>query len=73
MVKLYSKPGCGQCIATKRDLDRLKADYEYIDVSKDPDAFEYLVSKGLMQMPVVETPDDVWSGYNSEKIESLVA
>lgn len=73
MVKLYSKPGCGGCMATKRDLDRRKVKYETIDVSENEDALLYLKEKGFLRMPVVETPDEMWSGYDSEKIESLVA
>lgn len=73
MVKLYSKPGCGQCMATGRKFADLGIEHKYIDVTKDEEAFEYLVSIGKMQMPVVETPDDIWTGYNEEKIAGLVA
>lgn len=71
MVKLYSKPGCGQCIATKRAFDKKGVNYEYVDVTQDQEAYSHIVTLGYQGVPVVETPEDHWNGYKPEKIKDL--
>lgn len=73
MVTLYSKPGCPQCMASKRDLDKLEIAHTYIDVSKDFDAYTYLKSRDILSMPFVETDDEAWTGYRPDKIKGLIA
>ena len=53
-IKLFTKPACMQCNATKKALDRAGLDYEVVDISLDPAAREYVLSLGYMQAPVVE-------------------
>ena len=52
-IKLFTKPACMQCNATKKALDRAGLDYEVVDISLDPAAREYVLSLGYMQAPVV--------------------
>lgn len=73
MVTLYSKPNCPKCMASKRDLDKLKVEYVYVDVSEDFDAYTYLKSRGILSMPFLETDTESWSGYKPERIKALVA
>lgn len=73
MVTLYSKPGCPQCMATKRDLDKLKISYTYINVSENLDAYAYLKSRDILSLPFVETDDEDWTSYRPDKIKSLAA
>lgn len=72
-VKLYSKPACGKCVATKTALDARGITYEYVDVTKDADAFDRVVSLGYREMPVVETSEQHWSGFRLDLIDALAA
>lgn len=70
-VTVYSKPNCVQCGATYRLLDREGIPYEVVDVSKDPEAMEYVTSLGHMQAPVVVAGEDNWAGFQPDKIKAL--
>lgn len=73
MIKVYSKPNCPQCEATKRQLDKLGIAYEEIDITRHRAELARLVAMSYRVAPVVETGDDAWSGYQPEKIRSLVS
>lgn len=70
-VIVYSKPSCVQCTATYRKLDELGLDYEIIDITQDTDALERLKEQGYLQAPIVETRDNIWSGYRPDKLKAL--
>lgn len=70
---LYGKPGCVQCTATERYLDREKIPYTKIDVSQDDAAFEYVTQTlGYQQVPVVESGEDHWYGFVPDRLATLV-
>ena len=72
-VTVYSNPGCQPCKATERALKRLNIDYVKVDLSTDPEALEYVKSKGYSAAPVVQVGDDImWSGYRDDLINNLV-
>ncbi len=62
-----------QCNATYRALTKKGIAYDVIDVSKDEQAFAYVLSLGYQQVPVVETPTEHWYGYRPDKITELAA
>lgn len=68
-ITVYSKPLCVQCTATYRKLDSLGVQYTVVDVSQDDAALERIKELGYLQAPVVETPDEHWSGFNPFKLE----
>ena len=72
-VTVYSKPGCGQCMATTRTLDSKGIEYVYKDMALDPEAHEEAKALGYMQAPVVVAGDDHWSGFRPDKIEGLAS
>ena len=72
-VTLYGKPNCVQCSATERALTNAGVAFDKIDVTQDPTAYDYVISLGYMQAPVVVAGENHWSGFRPEKIESLVA
>ena len=55
MVTVYTKPGCPQCRATVRALDRAELAYRLVDLTEDSDARDYLLSLGYLAAPVVHT------------------
>lgn len=76
MVVVYSKPGCGACVATKRALDKAGVSYETVDVSVDSEARDMLVGYGFGAMPVVAPSEDVGSwfgGFNLARLREVIA
>jgi len=71
-VTVYVLPACVQCNSTKRLLDKSNIEYETIDLSTDPEAYEMVRGLGYNQAPIVVAGDDHWSGFRPEKIETLV-
>jgi len=70
-TRIYSKTNCPQCAATYRQFDKHGIAYEVIDVETNQTAFEYVKQLGFMQMPVVITDTDSWSGFRPDKIKQL--
>lgn len=76
MVVVYSKPGCGACVASKRVLDKAGVSYETVDVSVDSAAREMLVERGFGAMPVVAPGEDVASwfgGFQLQRLRKVIA
>lgn len=72
MTKVYSRPNCVQCDATKRHLLKLGLEFEEIDLTEDIGSYQELVGMGFQAIPVVITENDSWAGYQPDKIEGLV-
>ena len=71
-IKIYSKPACMQCTATKRELERRGMRFEEVDLTKDTRAFEMVRALGYMQVPVVVAGEDHWCGFRPDKIGALM-
>lgn len=75
MVEVYSKPGCVQCVATKRHLDKngkvLGVDYTVYDVTTDQEAYQRAVEMEAQQMPLVVTPGGYWTGFSPDKLNTF--
>lgn len=73
-ITLLSKPACGQCVATKLDLDKKGVSFETDNIYNHMDTVADL---GYMSAPVVLVRDekgdivDSWSGFRTEKISEL--
>lgn len=72
-VTVYGKPGCRACVGTTRQFKKNGVSFEYIDVTQDESAFEYVKSQGVVAMPYVEAPTGSWSGLDEAEIDKLVA
>lgn len=73
IVRVYSKPNCGQCAATIRKLDLLNVEYVVEDAT-DPQTVAALKELGYLAAPVVcvgVSNDDMWSGYRPDRIEEI--
>lgn len=73
IVRVYSKPNCGQCTATIRKLDLLNVEY-VIEDATDPQTLAALKELGYLSAPVVcvgVSNDDMWSGYRPDRIEEI--
>lgn len=71
-ITVYSKPACVQCTATYRALDQRGIAYNVIDISKDDESLSLVRGLGYMQVPVIVTATEHWSGFRPDKINSLV-
>lgn len=47
-VTVYTKPGCVQCTATFKALDKNGVNYEKVDVTEDAEAYDYVMSLGYL-------------------------
>jgi mycoredoxin len=57
-VKIYGAPWCGDCVRSKSLLDRLKVDYQYLDVDQDDAAKDVAIEiSGKKSIPVIVFPD----------------
>lgn len=70
-VTVYGKPGCAQCVASERKLNKDGTPYTKVDVSKDPEAFAFVTSLGYTQVPVTVTDDEHWYGFVYDKLDAL--
>ncbi|MGP5342118.1 glutaredoxin-like protein NrdH [Glutamicibacter arilaitensis] len=70
-ITVYTKPSCVQCNATYRALDEKGISYRTVDISTDMQALDYVRSLGHMQVPVVVTAEDHWSGFRPDKIAAI--
>lgn len=70
-ITVYTKPGCVQCDATKRTLNKSGITYNLVDLTEDELAREHVEALGYAQAPVVVTSDDHWSGYRPDKLKEL--
>jgi glutaredoxin-like protein NrdH len=74
-ITVYSKPGCQQCTATYRALDRAALQYQVVDVVETPTARAYIGDElGYSSLPVVVIDDhDHWAGYRPDSIARAAA
>lgn len=68
---VYTKPGCGGCIATHRELNKKGIEYQEIDITKNPEVIDELAALGFQQMPVVNWNDEYWTGFRPDKIAQI--
>lgn len=53
MVIVYGKEQCPECVKVKNYLDSRGISYHYVDVSKDENAFQFLISHKFKSVPQV--------------------
>lgn len=72
-VTVYTKPGCVQCNATFKALDKKHISYTKVDVSEDNEAREYIQSLNYLQVPVVIAGGQHWGGFRPDRISELAS
>ena len=60
MLTMYSTTWCGYCYRLRTQLDREGIDYTVVDIERDPDAADYVMSVngGNQTVPTVRFADD---------------
>ncbi|UDG79525.1 glutaredoxin-like protein NrdH [Candidatus Steffania adelgidicola] len=70
-IIIYTKANCIQCYATCRAMDRKGIDYQLVDLLEDREAVHHVKMLGYQQVPVIQTPNEHWSGFRPDKISLL--
>ena len=74
---LYTAPGCTDCAAAARSMDKKGVPFRPVDVAADAAALDYVKSLGHQRAPVTVVHDeagtvlDHWSGYRPDKLLNL--
>lgn len=72
-IKVYSTPTCPYCKMVKDFLNSKSIAFESFDVASDEAAREEMIKvSGQMGVPVTVIDGEVISGFDKEKIESLI-
>ncbi|HFU4205813.1 TPA: glutaredoxin-like protein NrdH [Streptococcus suis] len=72
MVTIYSKNNCVQCKMSKKFLDEHNVAYKEINLDEQPEFIDHVKSLGFSAAPVIETENEVFSGFQPTKLKSLV-
>ncbi|HFI0263930.1 TPA: glutaredoxin-like protein NrdH [Streptococcus suis] len=72
MVTIYSKNNCVQCKMSKKFLDEHNVAYKEINLDEQPEFIEHVKSLGFSAAPVIETENEVFSGFQPAKLKALV-
>ena len=70
VVRVYTKPSCGPCVATKRALGSKGIPFVEEDAT-DPQNMAAIKALGFMSAPVVVAGEDMWSGFQIGRINEL--
>ncbi|GEO97317.1 glutaredoxin domain-containing protein [Kocuria turfanensis] len=74
---LYTAPGCTDCAAAARSMDKKGLDFRAVDLAAEPGALDYVRALGHQRAPVTVvhnehgTEVDHWSGYRPDKLMTL--
>lgn len=74
-IIIYSKPGCGRCIMTKKGLQR-KSNVKIKEEMVNDKLLHQFSEQGFSSLPVVvvnpDTPEEYcWSGLDMAKIQEV--
>lgn len=72
-IVVYSKNGCGQCLFTKKYLEKKGVSFEERNLSLNPEYTDEVMALGFQSLPVIVAPGhEAFSGYQPEKLDALV-
>lgn len=72
MITVFTKDNCVACKMTKNVLNDLGIDFMEINVDEDLDAFNYLITKNLRTLPIVEHNNElVAMGFQPQNLKKL--
>lgn len=70
MITVYTRPGCVQCTATKRQFARVGIPFEEIVINHE--IADDLKADGWTTLPVViPTRGNPWQGFKPDQIKTL--
>lgn len=70
LIRVYSKPSCQQCTATKRYLEDRGIPFEVEDL-REPGNLAAAQALGHTSAPVVVVGEKSWSGFRPDFLDEL--
>lgn len=70
-ITVYSKEHCQPCRATERMMGKLALDYDVVSLDENPDKVQVFKAMGMMESPIVEAGEEMWSGFRPDRIKAL--
>lgn len=68
MYTIYGKPACAFCEAAKRELTTKGLEYNYVDISTDDSARDFVVSDmGFKTVPLIMLGESLVGGFKELK------
>ena len=67
MLKIYSKDNCPHCDSAKKFLEAKNIDFESVNIEKDSEAKDFLVSEGHRSVPQIYKGSELFveGGYSA--------
>lgn len=73
-IVIYSKPGCGECLFTKKFLERSQVAFTERNVMENAEWLAEVKALGFHSLPVVAVDgQEPFHGYQPERLEQLVS
>lgn len=72
MITVWTNEFCVQCDQTKRFLDKNNIPYQESSLIDNPETTKKFIDMGFKSAPIVETPNEIWSGFKLERLKSLI-
>lgn len=72
-MTVYSKVGCGQCMFTKKYLEKHNIPYLEKNISENNEWMEEVKAMGFQSLPVVHIEGEIpFSGFQPQQLDALV-
>lgn len=71
-IIVYSKSGCPECVFTKKFLESENIPFEERRVDQNKEYLDEVIELGYQALPVIKTENDVFKGYQPEKLQDIV-
>ncbi|MGP6139490.1 MULTISPECIES: glutaredoxin domain-containing protein [unclassified Jeotgalibaca] len=72
-ITIYSKVGCGQCMFTKKYLDKRNVSYFEKNISENPVWVEEVKALGFQSLPVIQIEGEPpFNGFQPQLLDALV-
>lgn len=73
-ITLYTKPGCGQCMFTKKFFEKNQITFIEKNIQTSQEALEEVRQLGYSSLPVVVIDgDQSFTGYQADRLQALVS
>lgn len=70
---MYGLPNCVQCEQTKKYFVRKFVEFDYVDLTSDSAAYEFVRALGFTQAPVIVIGEDSFSGFNPNMLDTIIS
>lgn len=72
-ITVYSKVGCGQCLFTKKYLEKRNLAYLEKNISENQEWLEEVKEMGFQSLPVIKVAgEEPFNGFQPHRLDALV-